>query len=76
MAVRQRHYPGRGRATGISGTRRAYDLCAGCGHARVKHLAKFPGGCTATVRQGYEITPAGGRTQFLPCPCPGFHEEG
>ena len=74
MPARRRHYPGRGPAAGISGTRAAYDQCATCGHARVTHTISPPAGCSGLA---YVTRPDG--KQYSPprmgvCPCPGFKE--
>lgn len=74
MPARRRHYPGRGPAAGISGTRAAYDRCRTCGHARVNHLTSALFVCSGLV---YVTRPDG--KQFSPprmglCPCPRFKE--
>jgi hypothetical protein len=74
MPARRKHYPGRGPATGISGTRRAYDLCAGCGHARVKHLTGPRPGCSAAVVFPMDLSECGIRKGPGTCLCPGYTE--
>lgn len=72
MPARMRHYPGRGPRKGISGTRAAYDPCAGCGHARVKHLTGPVAGCSATDMALAGDRGGQGRQAPGTCQCPGF----
>lgn len=74
MPARRRHYPGRGPAPGISGTRGAYDTCArpGCGHARVKHLTAGP--CVTPVHQVTLPRSTAGAGPWGICQCPAFTE--
>ena len=74
MPARRRMYPDRAPATGLSGTRAAYDSCArpGCGHARVKHLTSGPCVNLVTWPPGDDRNWAG--TGYGPCSCTGFSE--
>lgn len=53
---------------GMAGTRRAWVLCAGCGHARIRHVDKGRGRCC--VMDWITTSGEGGRPVTKPAPCP------
>lgn len=53
---------------GMAGTRRAYETCAGCGHARIRHAIHGAGACT-TVRWVVPPTLRGAPPVAETCPC-------
>lgn len=74
VVTRRRIIPDRAPATGISGTRGAYDLCAGCRHARVKHLTGPLAGCASLIWADSYDTPDSPEQYAQACSCPGFSE--
>lgn len=64
--------------TGLAGTRRGYDTCPGCGHARVKHLSAPRGGCVAATWWGRTMTGeiAGNAGGLCTCPAANNFPEG
>lgn len=62
-------------AKAMVGTRRAYDTCAGCGHARIRHSRHGYGDCSVPVRSGH-ARPDGNRLLIGGrCPCTGFTQQ-
>ena len=58
-------------ASGMVGTRRAWVTCAGCGHARIRHLARGRGKCSQAVVTTSSTGPDAGPT-ITRCDCQRF----
>lgn len=59
----------------MAGTRRAYDTCAGCGHARIRHTNRGAGSCAATLWTDVPLDPElAAKARTVPCNCNNFRE--
>lgn len=59
----------------LVGTRRAYQTCGGCGHERIRHLAKGTGRCVKVdVLASTHDTLGFIHNDIRRCDCPAFTE--
>lgn len=61
-------------SAGLTGTPAAYVRCAGCGHARHRHLGGGAGACAAVTYVPRDARAPGAAYVPLGCPCEAFIE--